>query len=416
MEFGNRSDKTDDIYKNVMELIPQTDDLRIFLQKVYLLFNMPVIVTDIAFHLIAYGGPYPCPDPLWQKIISSGSADPETVLTYYFGEGFFNKMYAAGQPIDASWGINTDYPQTTCSVYLDNTIEGCCSVMYLDPNKLNLALKINAATKTAIEIFLSGKTYQQPAGTVPDRLVAARILLERTDTPISLITGTSFYKTIGLTPGYLIVALRIDEISQPKLRNIICNIRLRYPGMLYVNKGSDVYILFQKVTSTAGRRKILEDIKHEAMEKVTFTGGASDIFRDLNRHNDFLEQAELSISYAAMSKSTNIICSYYEHFSDIVLLYGYKNIAPQNLMLPELQKVVDYDVERSTNYFESLKCFIYEHGDMTKAAEKLFIHRNSLMYRIKKCEELMGVDINEPEIYEDLWLCCKLQEKLVSSR
>ena len=51
----------DDVYKYIMELIPQTDDLNIFLQKIYMRYNMPVIVTDIAFHLIAYGGPYPCP-------------------------------------------------------------------------------------------------------------------------------------------------------------------------------------------------------------------------------------------------------------------------------------------------------------------------------------------------------------------
>ena len=119
--IGRKSSGTsegEEIYKYVMGLIPQTDDLRIFLQKIYLRYNMPVIVTDIAFHLIAYGGPYPCPDPLWQTIITSGAAKPETVVNYYFGEGFTDKMSAAGQPIDVSWGVNSEYPQTTCSVYL----------------------------------------------------------------------------------------------------------------------------------------------------------------------------------------------------------------------------------------------------------------------------------------------------------
>lgn len=100
----------EDIYRYIMELMPHTDDLNIFLQKIYLRYNMPVIVTDIAFHLIAYGGPYPCPDPLWQTIVTSGAAEPETVVNYYFGEGFTDKMSAAGEPIDASWGINTQYP------------------------------------------------------------------------------------------------------------------------------------------------------------------------------------------------------------------------------------------------------------------------------------------------------------------
>ena len=84
----------DDVYKYIMELVPQTDDLNIFLQKIYMRYNMPVIVTDIAFHLIAYGGPYPCPDPLWQALITTGAAAPETVIDYYFGEGFTDSSLA----------------------------------------------------------------------------------------------------------------------------------------------------------------------------------------------------------------------------------------------------------------------------------------------------------------------------------
>ena len=101
----------DDVYKYIMELVPQTDDLNIFLQKIYMRYNMPVIVTDIAFHLIAYGGPYPCPDPLWQALITTGAAAPETVIDYYFGEGFTDKMSAAGEPIDVTWGVNIEYPR-----------------------------------------------------------------------------------------------------------------------------------------------------------------------------------------------------------------------------------------------------------------------------------------------------------------
>ena len=222
----------EDIYRYIMELMPHTDDLNVFLQKIYLRYNMPVIVTDIAFHLIAYGGPYPCPDPLWQTIVTSGAAEPETVVNYYFGEGFTDKMSAAGEPIDASWGVNTEYPQTTCSVYLGNSIEGCCSVMYLEHEKLDFALKLNSAVKTAVEIFLGGKLRRQPMGAAPDRLVAARILLENTDAPIELLTSTAFYKNVGLSPGYMVAAMHTDDTSGVRLQNIVNSIKVRYPQML----------------------------------------------------------------------------------------------------------------------------------------------------------------------------------------
>lgn len=225
----------DDVYKYIMELVPQTDDLNIFLQKIYMRYNMPVIVTDIAFHLIAYGGPYPCPDPLWQALITTGAAAPETVIDYYFGEGFTDKMSAAGEPIDVTWGVNIEYPQTTCSVYLGNSIEGCCSVMYHEREKLDFALKLNGAVKTAVEIYLGGKMRRQPMGSAPDRLIAARVLLENTDAPIQLLTSTAFYKNVGLNPGYMVVAMHTDEISVGRLQNIVSSIKILHPNMLYVN-------------------------------------------------------------------------------------------------------------------------------------------------------------------------------------
>ena len=77
-------------------------------------------------------------------------------------------------------------------------------------------------------------------------------------------------------------------------------------------------------------------------------------------------------------------------------------------MLPEIRRLIEFDKNHSTDYFSTLCCYIFEYGDTTKAAAKLYIHRNSLIYRIKKCEEIMGVDLSDAAAYEKVLLCCKL--------
>ncbi len=401
---------TNDIYKYVMELIPQTDDLQVFLQKVYFRFNMPIIVTDIAFRLIAYGGPYPCPDSFWQTIIESGAAKPETVMDIYLGENVTDKMSAAGRPIDVSWATCAEYPQTTSSIYVGNSIEGCCSVIYMEKNLLNFALELNAAVKTAVEIYLNGKMRKAPLGAPPDRLIAARLLLENTDAPIKLLTSTSFYKTVGLTPHYMVAAIRTDSISTGRLQNIVNSIKVRYPQMLYTNKSDDIYMFFQNISTIAFREQILSDIEMEAGEKATFVCGTSGIFNDLSLRSPYIEQAKLALEYGVRMKGKNSIFSYYDHFSEIVLQLGYENISAHNIILPEVQQLLDYDKDNSSNYYESLNCYLSERCDMTKAAAKLFLHRNSLMYRIKKCEEIMDVRLDDAKTFEKLYLCCTIRE------
>ena len=109
-------------------------------------------------------------------------------------------------------------------------------------------------------------------------------------------------------------------------------------------------------------------------------------------------------------KEKTAFFSYYDHFSEIVLQLGYENISAHNIILPEVQQLLDYDKDNSSNYYESLNCYLSERCDMTKAAAKLFLHRNSLMYRIKKCEEIMDVRLDDAKTFEKLYLCCTIRE------
>ena len=399
---------SDDIYRYLMSLLARTDDLSVFLQKVYLRFNMPIIVTDIAFHLIAYGGPFPCPDPLWQTIITSGAATTETINNYYFGEGFTDKMSSAGKPIDASWGINADHPQTTCAVYLGNSIEGCCSVLYLDPNNLDFALRLNMAVTTAVEIFLDSKLNRKPINSTPDRLLAARILLENTSAQLTPLQDTAYYKSAGLNPFYMVAAVHMTGTSEGRLGNIISNLKIRYPNMLYLKKADDMYLFFQNIQSPSGRDKILEDIKAEVSSKTNFICGVSDLFSDLEKRGAYDEQARLALDLNIAHGGDSCVYSFYDHYTEIILRHGCCNISQESLVLPEIRRLIEFDKNGSTDYFHSLCCYIFEHGDTTKAAAKLYVHRNSLMYRIKKCEEIMRIDLSDSAAYEKIWMCCKL--------
>lgn len=60
---------------------------------------------------------------------------------------------------------------------------------------------------------------------------------------------------------------------------------------------------------------------------------------------------------------------------------------------------------------ETLKAYLDLSYDITKTAEKLFIHRNTVSYRIKKCEELLGSPIDDPEFNLGLRLSLVLTEK-----
>lgn len=64
------------------------------------------------------------------------------------------------------------------------------------------------------------------------------------------------------------------------------------------------------------------------------------------------------------------------------------------LLLP----VYQYDVENGTELFKTLEAIVRLGGNTRKVAEELFLHRNSVNYRLDRIQTILGVDLFDPEI------------------
>ncbi len=71
----------------------------------------------------------------------------------------------------------------------------------------------------------------------------------------------------------------------------------------------------------------------------------------------------------------------------------------------------DYDSEHKTDYFETLRTYIYCQMNAVKAAKALFIHRSTFLYRMAHIREMVHIDLENPDQVLYLLLTCKLLEK-----
>ena len=71
----------------------------------------------------------------------------------------------------------------------------------------------------------------------------------------------------------------------------------------------------------------------------------------------------------------------------------------------KLDKLEEYDHANGTFLQETLLEYFMNGFNSVKASEALFIHRNSLIYRLKKIEELLEIELNDYMEYLDLINC-----------
>ncbi|EGO65247.1 PucR family transcriptional regulator [Acetonema longum] len=70
------------------------------------------------------------------------------------------------------------------------------------------------------------------------------------------------------------------------------------------------------------------------------------------------------------------------------------------------------DIKNRQDLLETLEIYLECQGNVVAAAEKLFIHRNTLRYRLERLQELLGRDWDNPDYRFTLWMALKARNLL----
>ncbi|MBU3113226.1 PucR family transcriptional regulator [Clostridium lacusfryxellense] len=84
----------------------------------------------------------------------------------------------------------------------------------------------------------------------------------------------------------------------------------------------------------------------------------------------------------------------------------------RNLYQETLYKLEKYDLKNSSNLLETLEIYLEQQKNIGLAAECLYIHRNTMKYRINRIEEILGCNLKDDNIIFQITLCIKIKKFL----
>ena len=80
-----------------------------------------------------------------------------------------------------------------------------------------------------------------------------------------------------------------------------------------------------------------------------------------------------------------------------------------------LGPLMDYDMRQNADLIKTLEAFFHCHGNLSQTAETLIVHRNTLLYRMNRINEIAGIDLNRPETRLALHLALTIRRLLALS-
>lgn len=186
--------------------------------------------------------------------------------------------------------------------------------------------------------------------------------------------------------------LNLDKIESDLLHTILKKLDENgLQTMFKLFSGQFVLLISNRFTNRVNITKTLEKIADYIFEKfdVSLSVGIGNYYKDFKKYRDSYKEAQeaLFIIESVWKEKKSL------HINNLGL---YQLLLPlfqdRNLIRDYHQKVLG-NILGDEELIETLKVYL-ENTKLNEAADKLFIHRHTLKYRIKKIEKLTNRDIN----------------------
>ncbi len=188
------------------------------------------------------------------------------------------------------------------------------------------------------------------------------------------------------------LVIKIDTISEdrsltiPILNRILPQI---FSGCYAVYFGSDLMLVANlRIMSEEKLREMLKDILRRSKSFC----GTSYKFSDITNLLIYYKQAEIALEYGDKKPGCINTCEEYamEYLKKII-----DDNLNVNISHPDLEKLYQHDKENNTEYYKTLEEYLLNERNQVETANILCVHRNTLAYRIKRIEEIIGKNLDD---------------------
>lgn len=133
----------------------------------------------------------------------------------------------------------------------------------------------------------------------------------------------------------------------------------------------------------------------EVLKRHKFRAGVSRPFFDLSQIAAHYEQARLTLKIACVLQKGAQICPA-DHFFLFQLLMGLRNdVDIMDFCIEEIQALSRYDRESNSDLCDTLLIYLQNSKNTIVTAKKMNLHRNTVHYRIDRCREISGLDLDD---------------------
>ncbi len=375
-----RSIDSESRFMHLVSLSQENVSIDELINKAALFLNRSLILTDLGFKVLAHSTSVTITDPLWVRYVRDGSCSFEFINA-------MNELMPA-----QSLPKTSECFRVTCS---RSTEEKLCSQLFISgrPVAYLVILDNNRGLSGFHSKYLPGiseflSAYISRNNTYPDLLMNDADfyvrLLEASDEDIKEIVKKSPAHNRGL---FCMVFKAIHHS-----RHELFFIKRTLDSLI---SGNVIFIYKELVVVISSDKESIYAIeKNEELLRNVSEVGVSSEFDDASL---FPENFQYAQEACRIGRQTGRDCKIHK-YEDYRFLHLLNHVSDVHLMRsyihPSLLSLHEYDLEHDSELVRTLRVYLENSCSVKDSSGVLFLHRNTLKYRVEKIVEVTGLDLS----------------------
>lgn len=397
-------------YTKLLETLFKNKGLKEIINIGQELLHNPIQVIDTSFNVLAYTNNPEIDDPEWKEHILCGCNSYKNIAQLKVGK-YIEKVFKSSEP------LILHPPFYKNRILMSNIVVNGKIIGHLT---LNEGKREFSSSDSELSIFLSN-------------IIAAE-----------LTKNDFFQNTKGAMHEHLIVGLLNNEFSDPlvikeKIRTLNWNPKKNLHLLTFVADEKDVantpltYIKNSLDSIIIGSKSAIfndhlvmivehnkeELLSREIMQEIEvfcsknmLKCGLSRPFNDLSLIHKYYDQCLNAIELGVYLRRKVLLYPYEEYaiYQSFKLCMNALDL--RDLCHSAVLNLIEYDKKNNTKYAQSLFTYLECGVDINDSAKKLFIHHNTMRFRIEKIQGILNIDLNEGDLIQKFYYTFKVLEFL----
>lgn len=163
---------------------------------------------------------------------------------------------------------------------------------------------------------------------------------------------------------------------------------------------------------------LVEKRLNDTLPSIPFSWGIGKSKDGMMQFHESFNKALSALEMALKEDGTNNRVSFEDTRLNRLLLHLAKHDDIREITLKTIAPLIDYDNDREIELIDTFMAYQNQNGNVSQAARVLNLHRQSLLYRLKKIETLTNLSLDDPDdvfllnISIKVWEKCMLKDEL----